>query len=169
MAELQRFEEMITGLVKKADELAKKREAQREKMEEAFHEMLVEFDKHADRLQEEVIAPRIAYLGGMFKNAVKPEIEEDSEYRHRIHLHFAHTEEFPCIADVTFVIVHDAEPGFYNVKFEYIILPAYVTDKYKASELRRVAMGDDSHPELVSFVESRIAEFLEHYLKARKA
>jgi hypothetical protein len=68
---------------------------------------------------------------------------------------------------VTFLIVHDEDPGSFSVRFEYLILPAYVTDRFKGSESLRAPLDGASDGEVKAFVESGIKSFLLAYLKAR--
>ena len=168
MEEFDKFRKTLDDMIRNEEEKARQRNARLEASEEKLEKLLLEFDSHADRLQDEVIRPRVEYLSSLFEHAREPEVEEGVEYRHRIRVHFGHTKEFPCTADVTFIITHAEKPGYYDVKFDYIILPTYMTEHYKANENVRIKYGDESHPEVVAFVESSIETFIQAYFGARR-
>ena len=163
------FKKQIQAMLRKSSEEAERQAALRSEGAAKFQARLLDFDRHADLAQEKVIAPRVTYLASLFPQASKLEMKEEDDYRHRINLHFGHTDEFPCTADVTFLIVHDEEPTHCNVKFEYLILPAYVSEKYRGSDSLRIKTGPDSLAKVAEFVEKSIQSFLEGYLMARRA
>ncbi len=167
MSDLDSFRESVGRLLKRAEDEAAGRRALSQRNEGRRNEMLLRFDRYADEIQDSAIAPRLSFLASQFRNSQKPVMREEFEYRHRIELHFTHTDEFPCIADLTFLIVHCEVQEFLSVKFEYVILPAYVTDNFKFTDSIQVRMDEASYPAVERFVESCLETFLAGYLKAR--
>ncbi len=167
MTGIDDFKAGIEDMIRRSDEEASHRKALHEEKAGKRNEMLLHFDRYADEIQEQVIAPRVTYLASKFSNSMKPLMREEFEYRHRIQLHFAHTEEFPCIADITFLIVHCDVREFLSVKFEHVILPAYVTPNYKFSDSIQVKMDSSSYPAVAQFAESCIETFLSGYLRTK--
>ena len=161
------FRSLIDGLIAKSEAAAAIAEREEQRRAEAFHAQLVTFDKEADRVQAEFFKPRIDYLAAQFPNTITPEYAEGENYRHRIHLLFTHSNEFPCTGDVKVVIMHDPEPGHFSVSFDYVILPTYVTDHYRDSRTEQFPMDGSADAALCRFIDDAIANFLTHYLKAR--
>jgi len=167
MAAFDEFRTRLDSLVYEAEQEAVEASRERQRRAEAFRLLLADFDREADRLQADVIAPRVEYLAALFPNAVEPEYSEEENYRHRIHLRLGHCAEFPCTADITILIVHDADPGHGTVSFDYVILPAYVTEKYRESASRRVAFGASADADVASLLDTAFADFVGHYLTTR--
>lgn len=161
------FRKQLEAMLRRSEEENRRRETLRAEEESRYEQMLLDFDAYADRLQEDVVAPRIRHLASLFPHAVEPRMVEEEDYRHRIHLHFAHTAEFPCTADVTVLIAHGKVAGEARLKFEFLILPAYVTERFKGSEEATIPMDDGGRETTAAFVEGNVAAFLEQYLKAR--
>ena len=167
MADLNQYRTSIDEIVKRAAEEQQKEKARQEERAKKFEDMLLEFDRHADALQDEVIAPRIKYLASLFPHAQPPVMREEKEYRHRIVLRFKHVPEYPCTVDIVILIVHCNAVEFLKVKFEYTILPAYVTDRYKYTDEIQVAMDKNSYSSVGDFIQTCIETFLTGYLKIR--
>jgi len=168
MTGMDEFRAEIDEIMRRAEEDRQQQLDVLEAKQQKFHNMLQLFDRHADAIQDQIIAPRVRYLASLFEHSGKPVMEEEEEYRHRIRLRFFHTEEFPCTSDITILIMHCDFADFFKVKFEYIILPIYVTDQYKFEDEIQVAMDEKSYPAVGTFLQNCIETFLMHYLKARK-
>jgi len=168
MKDMDDFRHQLEGLVRQAEDEARTRKARQEFAQRLHEDSLLHFDQHADSIQLNIVAPRMRYVASLFDHAHGLEMAEGHEYRHRIHLHFGHTAKYPCTADLTFLLLHGATKGFLEVRFEFLILPAYVTDRYKISDSIPVPTDESGYPAVARFVETRIETFLASYLKARR-
>jgi hypothetical protein len=168
MSGIEDFKKDINDIINKAEKEIEAKKASVKEEQKQMEEMLQQFDHHADILQQDVILPRVSYFISFFDNAKQPVVREEDEYRHKIFVRFTHAQEIPCMADITILIVHCEDFDFLEVKFEYLILPTYVTDKYKFSDSIKVKIGTESHPDVGDFIQSSLEVFVKSYLKAKK-
>ena len=168
MGTLDDFKDNVGHLIDLARQKVDREKLSLARMKEERERKLLVFDENADRIQSEIIDPRIKHLASLFDNAFKPKITEEVDYRHRTHLHFGHTDRFPCTADLTILIVHSKDPEYLKMKFEYTILPAYVTENFKFEKELRVKMDEENDAQIISLLESGIEEFLRNYMQVYK-
>lgn len=166
------FQSRFDSIMHRAEEELQREKERLEKKQKEFNKILLEFDHHADLIAEQIALPRLEYLASLFENASPPLAKEEDNYRHRIVLRFLHSDHYPCLADITLLMVHGETPGFLKVKFDYIILPAYLVKRYKFGEELQVPLvappSAEGYSMVGEFIQTCLENFLEEYLKVRQ-
>ena len=165
MTSFERFRSRLDDLVYEAEQGAFANAAARRPRIEEFRYFADAFEREAERLEGEVIAPRIEYVEALFPHAVRP--ADQGGERHRLRLSFGVTEEFPCTAEVSVHLAHDPDPASCTVSVDSIILPAPLTERYRQSGARQVTLGDADVAEVATLLDDSLAEFVRHYMQTR--
>lgn len=165
MTSFERFRSRLDDLVYEAEQGAVANAAARRRRIEEFRDLADAFEREAERLEGELIAPRIEYMEALFPHAVRP--ADQGGERHRLRLSFGATEEFPCTAEVFIHLAHDPDPGHCTVSFDSIILPAPLTERYRQSGVRQVTLGDADVVDVAALLDDSLAEFVRHYMQTR--
>ncbi|MHC4779541.1 MAG: hypothetical protein ACYTFG_13290, partial [Planctomycetota bacterium] len=92
MKDLGEFKNSIESIIDQARKKVEREKTLLARLAREREKDLLAFDSIADRLQAEIISPRVKHLASLFDNAFEPQFKEEVDYRHRSHLHFGHTD-----------------------------------------------------------------------------
>ncbi len=117
------------------------------------------FEEIAVRLSNTVIQPRLEILAGYFPNASLSRDEPSGCCA----CWFGYCERFPASTKVSFAIEHDIRFDKVVVRFDASMMPMFI----KLNEHDRLTLptGDMSDARVEDWVEERLGEFLDAYLR----
>lgn len=167
MTSFEQFRSRLDDLVYEVEQEAGDTTAERRRRAETFRDHADAFEREAEWLEAEVIAPRIEYVEALFPHAVRP--GDQGAERHRLRLRFSPTEEFPCTAEIAIHLAHTPDPAHCTVSFDSLILPAHLTERHRHSGVRQVTLGDADVVEVAALLDDSLADFVRHYMQTRSA
>lgn len=124
-----------------------------------FQGRKLRFDQVAPQLVTEVVRPRLAQLALLFKNASVG----DDPSNDRASCWFGYCERFPSSAKIEFAIFPDAPMENLVVRLEASIFPSY--QRFEPHDKLLVSLVKPDEAQVVQWVEDRLLEFLEAYLR----
>lgn len=117
------------------------------------------FEQLAKQLCDDVIQPRIEGLAGYFPNTSL--LDSDSD-RHRT-IRFEYCDRFPASTRVAFAVEHDVDFNHAAVCFDVLMRPLFV--RLNDHDRMTRPLADLTEPSVAVWVESRLLEFLDAYLR----
>lgn len=116
------------------------------------------FDELADSLNDTVIQPRLETVASYFPNATPT-----NEPVGRCACWFGYSERFPASTKVAFAVEHDVRFEKLAVCYEASMMPVFI--KLNEHDRLSLMLGDVSEDLVADWVEDRLSEFLDDYLR----
>ena len=117
------------------------------------------FEKHAARLNEMIVQPRLETLASYFVNASLTKNEPAGHCS----CWFGYSERFPASTKVAFAIEHDVRFEKIALSYEAWMVPVFI--KLNERDKMTFALDDVQDDAVARWVEERLLEFLDAYLR----
>lgn len=118
-----------------------------------------QFEELADRLSQTIIWPRLETLASYFANA---DMRKDGPSASSS-CWFAFCQRFPAVAHLEFSVEHDVRVEKLIVHTQTRIMPAFV--RFNQQDNLRLPVDDVGDEQVADWVEERLLEFLDTYLR----
>lgn len=118
-----------------------------------------EFQQAATKLVGSVIAPRVESLAERFDNAAVRRVEG----HHQVRCEFRHNTRFPATVELVLGVTHDDQVEQLNLYYDVSILPVFM--KFTKHDQATWSLNDFSEPPCATWVEARLVDFLDTYLR----
>jgi YHS domain-containing protein len=131
------------------------------------HDMKTDLDNHeqfcaaANRILNEIIRPRMGELACHFANATLP--SPGNSHDTSCFCSFAHSLQFPATVTLNLSLMPiETRPEAFTVRYDLEILPVFM--EYRKSDSLQAGFTEDDTL-IIQWVEERLLEFLDTYLK----
>jgi YHS domain-containing protein len=159
MSALPDFRQQLAGRVTASEKAPRWPSSDVEKYMAAFDPRRQHFDATATALITTVVKPRLDALAAQFPSARTMTDEQGRWYA----CWLASSDRFPVTAKVEFVVEHDPSVAHLYVRYEAYLMPVFF--QFQPHDKLTMPLDQVDQNRVVQWVEERIFEFLETYLR----
>jgi len=111
----------------------------------------------------DIVVPRLEALAAAFPNSGQPRVAEGPK---AAAVEFNATDEFPASCELSICFAHDPSVQHVHVLFRVRIIPVLM--EYERDGEIGLEMDDGQRPKLEAFLDDRLCQFAEEYLRIRE-
>jgi YHS domain-containing protein len=160
MSDLNKLEQWIKDKLAVTEQRRRLKENHLQKLMVDFEQGHQQFVAAADRLVETVLGPALRKLTDCFGNA---ELECDSNGRHHCVCTFHHSDRFPAHVKLELAVSRDGQCETLLLLYDVEILPVFF--QFQHEDRLGMPLGSVSDEQAAAWVEKKIVEFVETYLR----
>lgn len=165
MNTLNEFQQRVEAKLQAVEQQKRQKHAEAQQYFMDIRKKAEQFKEVAERVLTMIVQPRLEKLASYFENAGF--VAEPGRSLLHPQLEFAYTEQFPATAKVELAVTHDAE--FRDLVVSYTLDMNPVIMQYEHYHQLSYPLDAVDEPQLAQWVDDRLCDFVDTYLKLEKA